>query len=149
MEKNFSPERWRRLAAAVFDRYVTSRMIEGGFIVTEDGVDDQDLCNFAKQIGCTPGALRAAVVNACSRITKEHLCMPISPEDEADVMKATTKQHLKEVSVSLLNFKRGFGKVVQELNHKNIGLHTNVDELKAFVGPLHAEVIAEFYELSN
>lgn len=147
METNLSPERWRRIALASFDRFVTDRMIKKNFVVTNNGINDQDLCNFAKQINCDPGMLRAAVANACSRIAKEHLWIPISQESEAEIMKASAKQHLKEISVSLLNFKREFGKVVKELNKENSGLHISVDELKAFVGPIHAEVIAEFYKL--
>lgn len=147
METRMSPERWNQLARASFDRYVNSRMVENNFIVTDDGIDDRDLCNFAKQIDCDPGTLRAAVANACSRITKEHLWLPISQEEEKIVMKTVLKQHLREISTSLLNLKREFGKVVQELNHKNVCLHTNVDELKAFIAPLHLEVMAEFYFL--
>ncbi len=121
-------------------------MIKNNFIVT-NGINDQDLCNFAKQINCDPGALRAAVVNSCSRIAKESLRIPISQEAEVEIMKAAAKQHLKEIPVSLLNFKREFGKVAYELNQTNIGLHITINELKAFVGPIHAEVIAEFYKL--
>ena len=140
-----SPERWNQLARAIFDRYVNSKMVENNFVVTDNGIDDQDLYNFAKQIGCEPGALRAAVVNACSRITKEHLWLPISKEKELFVTRAVIKQSLKEIPVSLVNFKREFGKIVTELNKKNIGLHTNIEELKAFINPLHIEVVLEFY----
>lgn len=147
MENNLSPERWCQIAYAVFDRYVTKRMIETNFVVTEEGIDDQDLHNMAAQMNCEPGPLRAAVVNACSRVTREHLSIPISQEKEMTIMKAATKLYLQETSVSLINFKREFGKVVHELNHKNIGLHIATEELKAFVGPIHAEVIAEFYGL--
>lgn len=147
MEVHLSPERWRQIAVANFDRYVTKRMIEPNFVVNEEGIDDQDLCNFAKQIECDPKNLRAAVANSCARISREHLVIPISDEDEKAIMKSTAKLHLKEISVSLINYKREFGRVVHELNHNNIGLHITVEEMKAFVGPLHQEVITEFYFL--
>lgn len=147
MEAITSPARWRQIAMATFDRYVTKRMIECNFVITEDGIDEQDLCNLATQMKCKPGPLKITIANACYRITKEHQSLPISQEEENEVMKAAAKLHLQEISVSLMNFKREFGKVVHELNHKNSGLHTNIDELKAFVGPIHAEVIAEFYAL--
>ncbi len=147
MENPLSPERWRQIAAATFDRYVFNRMVVVNFVVTDDGIDDQDLCNLATQMKCKPGPLRIAVANACYRLTKEHRSLPISKEDENEVFKLAAKLHLQEISVSMLNFKREFGKVAQELNKKNSGLHVSVEELKAFVGPLHAEVIAEFYGL--
>ena len=145
--ETISQKRWSQLARASFDRYVNKRMVDGNFIVTDDGIDDQDLHNFAKQIDCEPGVLRAAVVNSCSRITKENLWIPISQEKELLVMKAAIKQYLREISISLLNFKREFGREIIEINKNNIGLHTNIDEFKNFIGQLHAEVIAEFYGL--
>lgn len=147
MEANLSPERWRQIAIANFDWYVTKRLIEPNFVVNEEGIDDQDLCNLAAQIKCDPGKLRAAIVNSCARISKEHLVIPISDEDEKVIMKAAAKLHLKEISMSLINYKREFGRIVHEFNHKNIGLHITVEEMKAFVGPLHQEVITEFYFL--
>ena len=147
METKHAPERWHQIATAVFDRYVMKRMIEVSFVVTEDGIDDQDLCNFAKQVNCDPGLLRAAIVNSCSRMTRECLTIPISTENEKAVMIAAIKQNLREISVSLLNLKREMGKVTQELNHKSIWPHITTPELKKFIGPLHAEVVTEFYEL--
>lgn len=139
-------ERWKQIATAIFDRYVSKRMIGLNFIITEDGIDDQDLSNFAKQLDCKPGILRAAVVNSCSRITGENLNLPISLEDENSVFEKTIKHQLKEYPLSLLNYKREFGKAVHELNHTKAGLHVNVDELKSVIGPLHLEALTDFYQ---
>lgn len=145
METNLSPERWRRIALAAFDRFVSNKMIEKDFVVTDKGINDQDLHNLASQMKCEPEPLRIAIINSCYRIAGENKSHSIPQEEENVVIKAAAKLHLLEISVSLLNFKREFGKVAKELNCKNNGLKTSINELKAFVGPIHAEVIAEFY----
>ena len=146
MEKSLTPKRWHQIAVAIFDCYVANRMIENDFVVTEKGINDQDLCNFAVQAECEPGSLRAAIVNSCTRIAGDHFNIPISEEKEKKVLEAVIKMYLKEVPLSLINYKREIGKIISKIK-KNSAINVTVEEFKTFIGPLHQRVIVEFYNL--
>jgi len=147
METSLTPKRWHQIAVAIFDCYVANRMIENDFVVTGKGINNQDLCNFAAQAKCEPGILRAAIINSCSRIADSHFNLLISEKKEKEILESVIKMYLKEIPISLINYKRMIGKVVKETKGTGIKPRITIEEFKAFIGPLHQKVIVEFYNL--
>ena len=90
--------------------------------------------------------MRAAIVNSCTRIAGDHFNIPISEEKEKKVLEAVIKMYLKEVPLSLINYKREIGKIISKIK-KNSAINVTVEEFKTFIGPLHQKVIVEFYNL--
>lgn len=144
MEKiSLSPERWRQIALANFDRYVKQRLIETSYVVTDDGIDERNLCCLADEAKCNVDNLQKTISNSLNRINKNHLPTTILETDENDVMIALAKLHIKEYAGSMLNHKREFGRILKELNHYNFGLHVSTDEFISFIKPLYLAAIEE------
>ena len=159
METNLSPERWRQIAIAHFDHYVSKRLTEPSWIVTNDGIDKRELSCLAKSVECDPMKLRSVIVASLIRTNrnnsvslnevqedgeKEEITFLEIPEtEEIEIIVAVIKFNIKESIVSLANLKRKLGKMPHELNRQNTDLKTTVQELGNFIRPLYKEAIDE------
>jgi hypothetical protein len=159
MKTTLSPGRWRQIAIACFDYYVSTRLTEPSWIVTNDGIDKRDLGCFAKSIKCDAVKLRSIIVSSLIRTDKncnpsmnevqedgeveEITILSVSEKDEEEIMKTAIKLDIKESVVSFINVKRKLGKMPQILNHRNSDLKTTAQELSSFIIPLYKEAIEE------
>ena len=147
METSLSPERWREIALANFDRYVKKRLIEPCYVINDDGIDERELSCLANQINCDPIKLHQVIAISLGRIAKSPVDMKISPEEENLIMAKAAKRHIKESTTPLLNIKRELGRIVQELHHQNLDLKITKEELIAFLQPLYLEAVEEIFSI--
>ena len=147
METNLSPTRWREIALANFDRYVKKRLIENCYVINDDGIDDRELGCLANQMNCDPIKLHQVIAISLGRIAKSPVDMKISNEEELLIITKAAKRHIKESTTPLLNFKREFGRMVQELHHQNLDVKITREELLAFFKPLYLEAVEEIFSI--
>lgn len=140
-------KRWYQIAVANFNRYVQKRLVETCYVVNDDGIDERELGCLAGQMNCDPIKLHQVLAISLGRITRNPVEIKISEDDEVIVMKQAAKLHIKESAVSLINFKREFGRILQELNHHNSGLHISKGELYEFIKPLYIEAVEETFSI--
>lgn len=140
-------KRWREIAIANFDRYVTKRLIEPSYVVSSEGIDPRELGCLAIQMNCLDNKLHESLVVSLGRISRNPVKVDISTEDEETVIRQAAKLHIKESAVSLLNFKREFGRIIKELNHSNSNLHVTKEELYEFIKPLYLESVEEIFSI--
>jgi hypothetical protein len=159
METNLLPSRWRQIAIANFDYYVSTRLAEPSWVITNDGIDHRDLCNLAEATGCNAEKLCSLIVASLIRSTKNDqlilneiqedgekkqiILITFSEKEEDDIIKKILKFSIKESTISLPNVKRKLGHMPHILNHQNANLKVSIQELSVFIKPLYKEVIDE------
>lgn len=151
-KKKMTKKRWREIALANFDRYVTRRLINPCYVIhveedSEEIINKRELGCFAKEMNCDPVKVKKVLIISLGRITKNTLTIRTTNKEEALITRAAAKLYIKENAVSMFNFKREFGRIIQDLNHHNAGLHISKEELYEFIKPLYLEAVEEIFSI--
>lgn len=139
------PKRREQIAKAVFDRFVLKNVIEADENFAGE-VDLRFINNLAKKLDCNAQALKLSIGKSCGRIGHVSVQHNLPKTEEAKIMHAAAKHHIKGIEVPLKNYKREFGNVTAELNNSNPDLHLKTNELLTYAFPIYWEIMEEIFE---
>lgn len=132
---------------ALFDRFVRQEIIAKHAAKSEIGSDLPELSSLATLLGCHAYDLHVALDASLSRIkpgeyTIERLGLS---EEEEEVMWLAVKYKVKSLCARLLDYRREFSHLANELNESDPNLGLTIEELFQFIYPIFLEAAKETF----